>query len=218
MEDLKKYIENLRSEYSGEVLDEKTVQREPHKQFEIWMLEAVNANVEVPNAMILATADKTGKPSVRTVLLRDFSDKGFTFFTNYNSRKGKEIDENPFGSLLFYWPELHRQVRIDGSMIKVDPAVSMEYFKQRPLDNQVSSWISPQSTVVESKSVLEKKYDSFKSKYEGKEIPYPEFWGGYLLKPTTYEFWQGQTGRLHDRVLYEYEQENNSWKTVRLAP
>jgi pyridoxamine 5'-phosphate oxidase len=217
MESLKSHIQSHRRDYIGQQLDEKNVSASPLMQFESWMLEAINKKINDVNAMILATADKEGTPSVRTVLLRDFNEKGFTFYTNYNSKKGKEIDENPKASLLFFWPELHRQIRVDGILEKVSPEVSEQYFKVRPFDSKISAWISPQSAVVQDKEVLEKSFDAFREKYEGKEIPYPAFWGGYNLIPHTYEFWQGQPVRLHDRVMYKKDDEGN-WKIMRLAP
>lgn len=217
MENLKSHIQSHRRDYIGQQLDEKTVSSSPVMQFESWMLEAINRKIQDVNAMILATADSHGTPSVRTVLLRDFSDDGFTFYTNYNSKKGKEIDENPKASVLFFWPELHRQIRIDGVLEKVSPEISEKYFAERPFDSKIAAWISPQSAVVQNKEVLEKSFDTFKEKFEGKDIPYPAFWGGYNLIPYAFEFWQGQPVRLHDRVLYKKDDEGN-WKIMRLAP
>ena len=218
MNELRKQISTIRNQYDGDVIDEKHIYPAPVFQFETWMQDVMNKKVAEPNAMILATADKNGKPSVRTVLLRDFSDDGFVFYTNYNSKKGKEIDENPQASLLFYWPELQRQVRIDGTLVKINPLISEKYFKERPIGNQISAWISPQSSVVKNKLELENNYRDFEKKYKNKEIPYPVFWGGYVLKPLTFEFWQGQANRLHDRICYEFDESIENWKIVRLAP
>jgi pyridoxamine 5'-phosphate oxidase len=217
MKSIRHQISKLRNDYDGEVLDEKSVDKNPVHQFRKWMEDALDKQVPEANAMILATADKLGKPSVRTVLLRDFSERGFVFYTNYNSRKGKEIEENPQGSMLFFWPVLQRQVRIDGRLEKTDPASSELYFKSRPQGNQVAAWISPQSAEIESKYFLEENYKSFEKKFQNKPIPYPEFWGGYCLKPERFEFWQGQLNRLHDRIQYSLEG-NDEWKIVRLAP
>lgn len=217
MKEVKKKI-NLHNQYSGIDLDEKTVSPSPVIQFETWMQDAVDKNIADPNAMVLATADPTGKPSTRVVLLRDFSDMGFIFYTNYNSQKGQEIDANPRASLLFFWPKLQRQVRIEGMLEKIKPETSKEYFKERPLGNQISAWISPQSAVVDSRTLLERKYKEFEKKYQDKEIPYPVFWGGYCLKPLKFEFWQGQLNRLHDRIQYVFNHEEQVWKISRLAP
>lgn len=215
---MKEEISKLRSQYEGELLDEKFVCPDPVDQFRNWFKEALNSRVEEPNAMILATANKSGIPSVRTVLLKDVDQKGFTFYTNYNSRKGKELDENPNASILFFWPQLHRQVRIDGTVSQVDPVLSETYFRERPRGSQISAWVSQQSSEVGSKFELENRYRSFELTHLGKEIEFPAFWGGYCLKPTSFEFWQGQPNRLHDRVYYESASETNLWKIKRLAP
>lgn len=207
----------LRREYAGRLLDEQTVDKNPLKQFAAWMHEALEAKADDPHAMILATADKHGKPSLRTVLLRDFNEKGFVFFTNYNSRKGKEISENPQGSVLFYWPALQRQVRVEGVLEKINPADSETYFKSRPAASQVSAWVSPQSAEIENKTFLDEQFNEFAQKFKNKPVPYPAFWGGFCLRPQVYEFWQGQVSRLHDRVQYALR-EDGTWKIARLAP
>lgn len=218
MSDIKNQLATLRNDYTGEVLDTSTVSPDPVKQFEKWMAEALFKKLPDPNAMILATASKEGQPSIRTVLLKDYTEKGFVFFTNYNSQKGKEIEENPKGSVLFFWPELMRQIRIEGVLEKIDPAESETYFKTRPVGNQISAWVSQQSSEIGSKQILEGKYKDLEEKYKGKEIPYPEFWGGYRLCPTVFEFWQGQANRLHDRIRYDLECEECKWIIKRLAP
>ncbi len=215
---MKEFISHLRNHYVGELLDEKNVCPDPAIQFSNWFKEAIDAKVTEPNAMTLATANKAGIPSARTVLLKDVEPRGFTFYTNYNSRKGKELEENPHASILFFWPELHRQVRIDGIVSQIDPAISETYFNERPRGNRISAWISPQSQEVEGKSVLEQSYKEFEEKHQDKQIPFPAFWGGYCLKPNSYEFWQGQPNRLHDRISYIYNNETNSWSIKRLAP
>jgi pyridoxamine 5'-phosphate oxidase len=215
---MKDQISNLRNHYQGELLEEKSVCPNPVNQFKYWFEEALSSKVNEPNAMTLATVGKTGFPSVRTVLLKDAGEKGFTFYTNYNSRKGKEMEENPNVSILFFWPELFRQIRIDGIVSQIDPAISEAYFKERPRGHQLSAWVSEQSSDVESKTVLEQKTKELEEKYKGKEIPFPAFWGGYCLKPVSFEFWQGQPNRLHDRIVYTADSENNSWSIKRLAP
>ncbi|MGZ3918723.1 MAG: pyridoxamine 5'-phosphate oxidase [Bacteroidia bacterium] len=218
MKELSKKLRELRNQYKGEPLSIERLDKNPFMRFRRWMEAAVQVGVEEPSAMILGTADIHGKPSVRTVLLKELSEKGFVFYTNYNSRKGKEINENPYGSLLFFWPRLQRQIRIEGVLEKTDPAQCEKYFNERPEGSRISAWVSPQSAIIESKSELEEKYVEFEKKYKGKEIPYPAFWGGYCLKPLLFEFWQGQPNRLHDRVQYCLNEENNTWATNFLAP
>lgn len=218
MSDIKDQLATLRNDYTGDVLDVSTVSMDPIKQFEKWMGEALFKELPDPNAMILATASKEGQPSIRTVLLKDYSEKGFVFFTNYNSQKGKEIEANPKAAILFFWPKLMRQIKIEGVLEKVSPKESEDYFRTRPVGNQISAWVSQQSTEVKNKQALEEKYIALEEKYKGKEIPYPGFWGGYRLSPNVFEFWQGQANRLHDRIRYELECEECTWKIKRLAP
>lgn len=213
---MKENMSNLRNEYTGKFLDEKKVSADPLDQFEIWFKEALEGKVMEPNAMAMACVDTEGAPSVRMVLLKEFSKNGFTFFSNYTSKKGKDIEHNPRVSLLFFWPELARQIRIDGTVSKIDPQFSENYFKERPRESQISAWISQQSSEIESKAELERKFKEFESRHAKEEITYPVFWGGYILKPRSFEFWQGQANRLHDRVYYTYN--NNHWKISRLAP
>ncbi len=215
---MKEHISKLRNEYQGDLLDEKFVLEDPLQQFAKWFKQALDKSVAEPNAMALATANKDGMPSVRIVLLKDYDAKGFTFFTNYNSQKGKEINENPNGSLLFFWPQLHRQIRIEGALEQVHPQVSEKYFNERPFESRISAWISPQSSIIDNKTVLEKNYMEFEKKYNDKTIPYPEFWGGYCLKPLKFEFWQGQPNRLHDRIQYTFQPADGLWNIHRIAP
>lgn len=215
---MEKHVSQLRSQYQGEILDEKLVNKDPIEQFKKWFKEIIDAKIQDPNAMIIATANKIGIPTIRAVLLKDFDEKGFTFYTNYNSKKGKDLDENPHASFLFFWPQLHRQIRIDGVVSQTDPAISEKYFKERPRESQISAWVSAQSTELENKSILEKNYIDFKNICSDKEIPYPPFWGGYCLKPNAYEFWQGQPNRMHDRVQYSFDLESQKWLIKRLAP
>lgn len=218
MEEIKKQISTLRKDYWGDALDISTVSGNPLTQFERWMGEALSLDIPEANAMTLATASKAGQPSARIVLLKDFSEKGFVFFTNYNSQKGQEIDQNPKAAVLFFWPKLMRQIKIEGVLGKVSPAESENYFKTRPTGNQLSAWASQQSSEIKSKEELEKHFKQLEEKYKGQDIPYPEFWGGYCLKPYAYEFWQGQANRLHDRIRYELIDEDTFWKIKRLAP
>lgn len=215
---MKNHISKLRTHYEGEVLDEKLVAQFPTNQFKKWFEEALANKVMEPNAISLATADKNGIPSVRVVLLKDFDEKGFTFYTNYNSQKGQEIEQNPFASILFFWPQLHRQIRINGLLEQVEPEISETYFKERPRGSQISAWVSAQSQEIDNKIILEEKYKDFEEKCKNKEIPYPAFWGGYRLKPSIFEFWQGQPNRLHDRIQYKLNSEENTWAIKRLAP
>lgn len=209
-------IEQLRREYAREELLEEQVRKNPVDQFTAWFDQALLSEVVEPNAMSLATADKDGKPSVRIVLLKGFDHTGFRFFSNYKSRKGKELEENPYASLCFFWPELERQVRLEGEVIKMNRKESEEYFLKRPRLSQLGAWASNQSEEVSSREELEARFQELKSKFEDKTIPAPEFWGGYLLKPDSIEFWQGRRGRLHDRLLYE--KESGSWIIKRLSP
>ena len=176
----------------------------------------MNAKVNEPNAMTVCTATKEGKPSARILLIRNFDENGFVFYTNYNSRKGLEIEENPYCSILFFWPELERQVRIEGVLQKQNKEESDIYFQTRPRSSKLGAWSSPQSKVIESRNVLDEAYQKNSEKFPGDNVPRPEFWGGYLLKPNSIEFWQGRPSRLHDRIVYK--KQNTGWDIVRLAP
>jgi pyridoxamine 5'-phosphate oxidase len=209
-------IAGLRRDYSLTGLTESTVLNDPFKQFSKWMEEVVKANILDPSAMILATSDANSIPSVRVVLLKGFDNEGFTFFTNYESKKGKEIIQNPNASILFFWKEMERQVRIYGRVIKVSQKVSEEYFHSRPYESQIAACASNQSEAIPSRDFLEKRFNDIKEKYKDMEVPLPPYWGGYKLIADSFEFWQGRENRLHDRI--SYFKENDVWKIVRLAP
>eukprot|EP01133_Synstelium_polycarpum_P010146 gene10146-11823_t len=209
-------LQNLRQDYRSAELSEQDADQDPINQFSKWFADAMNAKLYEPNVMTLATADRSGKPSARIVLLKGFDQQGFVFFTNYDSVKGKEIAENPQASLVFFWPELERQVRIDGSVSKVSAQVSDQYFHSRPIGSQIGATASPQSTKMQNRESLEEKVKELTAVYQGKEIPRPQHWGGYLVKPSQIEFWQGRSSRLHDRINYELVDGN--WIISRLAP
>jgi len=209
-------ISAIRREYSFKDLDESKVNPDPFLQFSEWMDEAIKLGIIDPSAMILATASGSGKTSLRTVLLKGIESDGFLFYTNYESRKAKDISENPNASVLFFWKELERQIRISGEVIKISKEKSGEYFHSRPYESQLGALASEQSKIIPGRKYLEKRYKELKEKYNGGEIPLPSFWGGYKIIPDNFEFWQGRENRLHDRVCYLKEKGN--WKIVRLAP
>lgn len=208
-------ISLLRNEYKKRKLNKEELHADPLYQFEKWLEEAIKAKVLEPTAMTLATADREGIPSARIVLLKFINENGFAFFTNYQSRKGRELSENPKAALVFFWPELERQVRVIGKVDKLSNVISDEYFDSRPEESRISAIISPQSRVISDRTFLENRVHSFITKKE--EIKRPENWGGFILQPTEIEFWQGRENRLHDRFQYK-TQNNKRWSVVRLAP
>ncbi|HEX8019031.1 pyridoxamine 5'-phosphate oxidase [Mucilaginibacter sp.] len=210
-------IQNLRQDYSASTLSENSTKGDPIKQFEQWFNEALEAKLHEPNAMTLSTATINGKPSARIVLLKGFHTGGFIFFTNYLSRKGKEIAKNPQGALTFFWGGLERQVRIEGTIEKVSKEESEKYFHSRPKGSQVGAVVSPQSQEIESRELLEQKWNELEAEYADKEVPKPSYRGGYILNPQVVEFWQGRPSRMHDRILYK-KTDKKTWKKVRLAP
>lgn len=210
-------FENLRQDYTASSLSENNTKADPIKQFEVWFNEAQEANAPEPNAMTLSTATPDGRPSARIVLLKGLHPDGFVFYTNYLSRKGKELAKNPNAALTFFWQSQERQVRIEGVIEKISKEQSEKYFHSRPKASQIGAVASPQSQEIPDREAFEKKWDELSAEYTDKEVPKPSFWGGYILKPRLIEFWQGRRSRLHDRILYK-KVDNKSWKKVRLAP
>ncbi|OJU37746.1 MAG: pyridoxamine 5'-phosphate oxidase [Bacteroidales bacterium 45-6] len=209
-------IHDLRRDFTLKTLDEKQLPDNPLEAFEQWFKEAVEAQVYEPSAMNLATVDALGRSSLRVVLLKELKQGGFIFFSNYDSRKGKQLAGNPHCALNFVWHELERQVRIEGFAEKLSPEDSDNYFEVRPPKSKLGAWTSPQSEVIPGREYLEKLYADFEKQFAGKGVPRPENWGGYLVRPSLIEFWQGRSNRLHDRIQFRLE--NEMWTKERLAP
>jgi len=210
-------LSDLRREYTLAGLKESDLDPNPFKQFASWFQQALDAGLPEPNAMTLATATLDGKPSARIVLLKGFDERGFVFFTNYESQKGHELSANPRAALVCYWIELERQVRINGGVSCVSVEESEEYFRSRPLGSQLGAWASSQSEVVGGRKILEDRLEQLTHEYRSKPIPLPPYWGGYRVAPETIEFWQGRPNRLHDRLRYTL-QSNRQWLIERLSP
>lgn len=209
-------LRDIRTEYEYSALNEDGADKNPFKQFEEWLETALKSDEQEPTAMVLSTVDKQEIPHSRVVLLKDFNADGFVFYTNYQGHKAQEMGANKHVHLLFFWKNLERQVRIVGKVEKLPEVVSDDYFHSRPLDSQLGAWASEQSAVIPSAEYLDERFEFFRKKF-GEEVPRPPHWGGYLVRPVTFEFWQGRPNRLHDRLYYT-KAENNSWKIERLAP
>jgi pyridoxamine 5'-phosphate oxidase len=210
-------LPDLRREFALAGLKESDLDPNPFKQFDKWFQQALAAGLSEPNAMTLATASPDGKPSARVVLLKGCDERGFVFFTNYESQKGRELSENPHAALVFYWVDLERQVRISGQVTRVQAEESEDYFRTRPEGSQLGAWVSRQSEVVSGRKVLEDRLDELTQEYRSKPIPLPPYWGGYRLAPNSLEFWQGRPNRLHDRLRYTL-QPGGQWLIERLSP
>jgi pyridoxamine 5'-phosphate oxidase len=211
------HIADIRKDYRLQTLDEAAVAADPIQQFGIWWQEALQSEIVEVNAMTLATANEQGVPSARIVLLKGYDERGFVFFSNYESKKAGDLQVNPMASLVFFWKELERQVRISGRVEKVTELESDQYFQSRPEGSRIGAWASPQSTVISSRQVIEEKVEALQASFEGKEIPRPLHWGGYRVVPSSIEFWQGRSSRLHDRIQYTLQSDDN-WVIERLAP
>jgi pyridoxamine 5'-phosphate oxidase len=210
-------VSDVRRDYTRAALDERDVAAEPIAQFRVWFVEALAANPLDPTAMTLATADGEGRPSARVVLLKGYDERGFVFFTNYGSRKARELLVNPYAALVFYWPTFDRQVRAEGTVAKTSREETAAYFATRPLASRLSAWASRQSAPVAGREALEKALAAAADRFAGTEVPAPEFWGGYRLSPTWVEFWQGRESRLHDRLAYRRDA-RGAWTIERLQP
>ncbi len=212
-----KDIAAIREDYSRGSLTETDVESDPFSQFKIWFEQAIGARVTEPTAMVLSTINREGFPSSRVVLLKDIKGDGFSFFTNYNSRKGQDLQVNNKAGLLFFWPELQRQVRVEGFVERLPEEDSNEYFASRPRGSQIGAWASPQSQVIENREYLEDLVTQYDRSFSNdEEVPRPHFWGGLFIRPVYFEFWQGRSSRLHDRIAYQ--KEDVQWKINRLAP
>ena len=210
-------MDKLRREYTDAGLDEQDLDANPFKQFGKWFQEAINAKIDLPDAMTLATATSNGIPSARIVLLRGHDERGFVFYTDYESQKGKELAKNPNAALVFYWRELDRQVRITGRVSKVSRENSQNYFQSRPVDSRLAALASRQTEVIPDRKVLEERFKQLAAQYQDEEIPLPSEWGGYRLSPNMIEFWSGRPSRLHDRLRYT-RQPNDNWRIERISP
>ena len=211
----KQELADIRRDFSSKGLDESAVDPDPLVQFGRWMNDALVSEIPDPNAMTLATVGEDGRPDARVVLLKFYGPEGFAFFTNYESKKGRDLAANPFAALHFFWPQLDRQVAIYGPAEKTSREESEKYFTSRPVDSRIGAWASNQSSVIGSRGFLEERFSEFKEKY-GDDVPLPDFWGGFRITPERFEFWQGRQNRLHDRLVYS--KAGSAWKIERLSP
>lgn len=210
-------LSTMRTEFDRSALDERDARPDPFEQFDAWFQEAEKATGLLANTMALATADETGRPSARIVLLKSVDDRAFVFYTNYGSRKGHELAERPEATLLFFWAALERQVRVDGRVRQVSAETSDAYFRTRPRGSQLSAWASSQSEPIASRAALEARLEEATRRFDGKEVSRPPYWGGYALAPSRFEFWQGRENRLHDRLVYTPDS-GGAWQIARLCP
>ncbi len=209
-------LRDIRKSYEFSTLTEENISKNPFEQFQIWLNDATNSEELEPTAMVVSTVDNDLQPHSRVVLLKDFNDKGLVFYTNYAGAKATQIATNPKVSVLFFWQNLERQVRITGIVEKVSEKESNDYFKSRPIDSQLGAWSSAQSTVIQNHDLLDERFAYYKNKF-GNDIPRPEHWGGFVIRPQSFEFWQGRQNRLHDRIFFS-KTEEDCWKIDRLAP
>ncbi len=216
MDELKDHINKLREDFTKGTLNEAGVNKDPALQFELWLQQAVESKINEVQAVHLSSVSLDGKPSSRIVYLREFQNNNYSFYTNYNSKKAQQLFKNPNAAFTFFWPDLERQVRMEGVVVKASTAQSDSYFNQRPYESKIGAWASEQSHLLTSREELEKKVEELKKQYTPETIKRPEFWGGLILKVNYYEFWQGRKSRLHDRICYELK--SGSWKISRLAP
>ena len=207
-----------RHDYSKDQLDEGAVARDPFAQFQSWFDAANAAGVPEPNAMVVATATAEGRPSSRVVLMRGFDERGFVFYTNYESRKGSDLAANPFASCVWFWQGMERQIRVEGSVARAEPAESDDYWRGRPRMSKLGAWVSDQSSAVESRQALEAEMATLQERFPTDDVPRPPHWGGFRVVPTVVEFWQGRRSRLHDRIVYRRTGPDAPWEIVRLAP
>lgn len=217
----KQAVAAMRRDYSQRALDETGVDTSPMKQFELWFEESVNNDLLEPNAFTLSTVGEDGKPYSRVVLMKSYDQNGIVFFTNYESNKAKQLEANPYVAINFLWLEMERQLRIQGIVERISKLESLNYFISRPQGSQLGAWVSPQSSIISSRAILEEKWEQMKRKFKDGKIPLPDNWGGYRIKPNYFEFWQGRSSRLHDRIVYSKDGTNNdasSWNIKRLAP